>query len=387
MVNLLIKFFIKDSENFNNPKIREKYGILSGGVGIFCNLLLSATKFFIGIITNSISITADAINNLSDACSSIVGLLGFKLSGKSADKKHPFGYGRFEYLSSLIVSFVILLMGFELIKSSFGRITSPEHVVFSYPAMIVLIISILVKLWMAYFNNKLGKKISSNIINAVVIDSLSDTAVTSLTILSLILSKFSDIPFDGYFGLFVALFILYAGFKVLKGTVNDLLGHPPTTEFVNGIEDTILSFDGVLGVHDLIIHDYGPNRVFASVHVEVDSSIDININHDVIDNIEKEINEKFNVMMVIHMDPLTNTDEVNGLKEITQEIVTQIDPEFTIHDFRIVKGPTHTNFIFDLVTPNENKLNKKEIIDTVSSKIKEIDSSYNAVVTVEHGFI
>ncbi len=387
MTSLLIKLFIKDSENIKDPRVRCMYGKLSGMVGIVVNLLLCSAKFFIGFISGSITITADAVNNLSDAGSSIVTLFGFKLSEKPADSKHPYGHGRIEYISGLIVSFLVLLMGFELIKTSVGKIREPQPVQYSTVALAVLIVSILGKLWLAYFNSKLGKKINSTATQAVVADSLSDTAATSVALVSLIVAKFSTVCVDGYFGLAVALFIVYSGINLIRETIAPLLGMPPEKEFYDEIKDFIMSYDGVVGVHDLIIHDYGPSRLFASAHAEVPANIDVLVSHDTIDLIERDIANKYGMLISIHLDPVVVDDEkINKLKEITQNAVVSVDETFTMHDFRVVDGTTHTNLIFDVVVQHGCKLEREEIIDTISDKLSKIDERFFCVITIDYAF-
>ncbi|MBQ8782943.1 MAG: cation transporter [Clostridia bacterium] len=388
MTALLIKLFIKNSDDVKNPKVRTAYGVLSGAVGIAVNAIICCIKFVIGFITGSIAITADAINNLSDAGSSAVTLFGFKISNKPADKEHPFGHGRVEYITSLIVSFIVLFMSFELAVSSVEKITDPQPVKYSFVSAIILGVSILGKVWLALFNRKLGKKIDSSAMTAVVKDSIGDIAATTATLIALVVSKYSDIPIDGYLGVFVSLFVFWAGFSILREATGTLLGKPPTKEFVDELEKEILSYEGVMGIHDLMLHDYGPGRIFGSVHVEVSGEVDINISHDLIDNIEKDILEKFGLLLVIHMDPLeVNAEKVNNLKETILTIVKEINPEYTIHDFRIVESPSHTNLIFDLVIPYGHKQSRQEIADLVSENVKKHNPMYCCVVTVEHSFV
>lgn len=384
---LLVKTFIKDWENVTDTKVREKYGILASIVGIVLNLILTTIKFIAGTLTGSISITSDAINNLSDAGSSIVTLVGFKISNKPADKDHPFGHGRLEYVSALVVSFIIMLLGFELLKASFGKIRNPQPVEFSFVALGIMIFAIFAKLWLAFFNRRLGKKINSPAMTAVVFDSLSDIAATSSTVIALVVSRFSSIPIDGIMGIIVSCFIFWSGVKVLRETLGLLLGKPPEKEFVDEIENKILSYDGVVGVHDLIIHDYGPSRCFASAHAEVPSTTNVMVSHDIIDNIERDIYKQLGVFIVIHMDPVIVDDErINTLKKETAEIVKNIDESFTIHDFRVVDGPTHTNLIFDVVVPRNHQYDNEKIRSLISEDLKNLDKGYFAVITVEHSF-
>ena len=384
MTKLLIKLFIKDAGNTENPAVRVRYGVLSGAVGIACNLLLTIAKFLIGSLTNSIAITADAVNNLSDAGSSAVTLFSFKAANRPADDEHPFGHGRIEYIAALGVAFLILMMGFELVRSSIDKIMHPEALAFSVPALIVLLLSIGVKIWMAIFNHQLGKRIDSPAVGAVVMDSVSDTAATTVSMLALILSKFTALPLDGYMGIVVALFIFYTGIQIVRDTVGSLLGQAPDPKLVKELESEILSFDGVVGVHDLIVHNYGPNRIFASAHAEVPSNEDIMKSHDTIDLIEREIKKKFHIDMVIHMDPIVVDDEqINRLRLQLSEIAREIDPRFTIHDFRMVEGPTHTNLIFDLVIPHNCKMKKSEIY----RRVNELGPQYYTVIMIENSFV
>ena len=388
MTKLLIKLFIKDAGNTENPAVRVRYGVLSGAVGIACNLLLTIAKFLIGSLTNSIAITADAVNNLSDAGSSAVTLFSFKAANRPADDEHPFGHGRIEYIAALGVAFLILMMGFELVRSSIDKIMHPEALAFSVPALIVLLLSIGVKIWMAIFNHQLGKRIDSPAVGAVVMDSVSDTAATTVSMLALILSKFTALPLDGYMGIVVALFIFYTGIQIVRDTVGSLLGQAPDPKLVKELESEILSFDGVVGVHDLIVHNYGPNRIFASAHAEVPSNEDIMKSHDTIDLIEREIKKKFHIDMVIHMDPIVVDDEqINRLRLQLSEIAREIDPRFTIHDFRMVEGPTHTNLIFDLVIPHNCKMKKSEIYRRGNELVNELGPQYYTVITVENSFV
>lgn len=389
MTKLLLKIFIKDYENVQNGKVREKYGVLSGAVGIFCNVLLTIAKFIIGTVTNSIAITADAVNNLSDAASSGITLLSFKAANKPADDDHPFGHGRIEYISALAVAFIVLLMGIELIKSSIDKILHPEALAFSWPALIVLLLSICVKLWMAFFNRSLGRKINSPAMTAVVMDSVSDTAATSVSMIALILSKFTAVPLDGYMGIIVALFIVYTGISIIKETAGMLMGETPDPELVKELEQEILSYEGVIGVHDLMVHNYGPNRIFASAHAEVSASADIMESHDTIDCIERDVMKKFKLQLVLHMDPIVIDDEnINRLRMGTNNIIKEINEELSMHDFRAVPGPTHTNLIFDIVVPFNLPQSKKELSDAVSKAVREkLGDNYYTVVTVEHSYV
>lgn len=387
MTSLLVKLFIKDSENCNDQKVRTAYGVLSSITGIVLNLILAGAKYAAGILSGSISITADAINNLSDAGSSIVSFFGVKISAKPADKDHPYGHGRVEYISALIVSFFVLFMGIELLKDSVAKIISPEPVKFSFLSLAILIISILCKLWLGLFNKKLGKKINSAPMMAVMKDSFSDCLATGVAAVSIIVSAFSDINIDGYLGVVVAMFIFVAGFGILKDTLGDILGRPPEEDFINEITDKIMSYPHVCGVHDMIIHDYGPSCRFASVHAEVPSDCDFMELHDIIDSIERDIYNEFGMLTSIHMDPIVINDErINELRKTTADTVASIDRRLSIHDFRVVEGPTHTNLIFDVLLPSDMKCSDREICQKIEEELGKIDERFFCVITVDHAF-
>ena len=387
MRTILIKIFIRDSENIHNPQVRTAYGTLGSITGIVTNILLAVLKYVAGIISGSISVTADAINNLSDAGASIISLIGVKLSAKPADKGHPYGHGRVEYISALAVAFLVLLMGIELFKSSVDKIINPVPVKFSIISLCILIFSIFAKLWLGFFNKKLGKKINSAPMMAVMKDCFSDCLATSVAAVAIIVSAFSDISIDGYLGIIVACFIFVAGFNILKDTMADLLGKPAEKEFVDEIMNKILSYDKVVGVHDMIIHDYGPGRKFASAHAEVPSNENIMEIHDIIDLIERDILNEYGMIISIHMDPIIVDDEkINALRKMTSSLVSEMCEEMSIHDFRVVEGPTHTNLIFDLIVPHKYQLNNDEVRNEIENKLSKIDERYFAVITVEHSF-
>ena len=384
---ILIKLFIRDSENTNDIRVRTAYGTLGSITGVVVNLILAVAKYIAGVISGSISVTADAINNLSDAGSSIVSFFGVKLSAKPADKGHPYGHGRIEYISASIVAFLVLLMGVELFKSSVDKIINPVAVEFNWISLVILVVSILAKLWLGFFNKKLGEKINSAPMMAVMKDSFSDCLATAVATASIIISAFSDINVDGYLGLFVAGFILLAGINILKETMAELLGKAPEKEFVEEIEQKILSYDMVVGVHDMIIHDYGPQRRFASAHAEVPANADMMECHDVIDLIERDIMAEFGLLISIHMDPIVVDDErINELRRMTAETVKNICEEMSIHDFRVVDGPTHTNLIFDLIVPHKYEMSNDDICRLIDKKLSKIDERYFTVITVEHSF-
>ena len=387
MSRLLIRLFIKDCQNTASVKVRARYGILSGVVGIVLNVMLSAAKLTIGTLTKSVAITADALNNLSDAGNSCIAVLGFRLSSKPADQEHPYGHGRIEYLAGMGVAVVIMYMGVELIRSSIDKIRHPEPLVFSWASVAVLLLTIGGKVWLAFFNRSIGKRIDSGAINAVVVDSLSDVAATAFTILALFLSRRSALPFDGIFGIIVAGFVFFAGFSVFRDTLAPLLGQPPTKEFVQSIEDKIMSYDGVIGVHDLIVHDYGPNRCFVRAHAEASANTDIMESHDLMDVIERDIHAEMGLNITLHMDPIVTDDEqVNAARELVGSVVKSIDEALSMHDFRMVSGPHHTNLIFDVVAPFSVKISDREITEQISSRVARQKSNYYCVITIDRSY-
>ena len=381
MTKLLIKHFVKD-------KKRESYSYLSGFVGILCNVLLCVIKFIIGTITNSVSITADAMNNLADASSNIFTIAGARLASKPVDDEHPFGHGRMEYISALVVSFLIFLMSFELGKSSVEKIINPQDTKFSIVSLIILIVAVLVKLWMGFFNNKLYKMSGNINLKAVMKDCLNDCISTFATIVALLVSHFTEFKMiDGIIGSCVAVIIFFAGVEIVKDVIGLLLGKPPEKELVDGIEEIVMSKEEIIGLHDLIVHDYGPGRIIASVHAEVPYDMDILKIHDVIDNVEQEIANKLNIIICIHMDPVVTNDEtVNKYKNFVAEVIKDYNEEFSFHDFRMVQGETHTNVIFDLVVPHSFANNKKQIAKDIKSLINAKQNNLFAVITVEHKF-
>lgn len=385
MTKLLPRLFVRDHKNLSNPAVRSAYGKLAGAVGIFCNVILFAAKLAIGLLSGSVSITADAVNNLSDASSSVVTLLGFKLAEKPADEDHPYGHARMEYLSGLVVAAMILVIGVELVKSSVGKILHPEPVEFSAALVVVLALSIAVKLWMAHFNHSLGRTIDSDTLKATAADSRNDVITTSAVLLAAIVSQLTSLNIDGYAGLLVALFILYSGIGIAKDTIDPLLGQAPSQELVQQISDEIRSYDKVLGLHDLMVHDYGPGRRFASVHVEMDSQEDPLLCHDIIDDIEHDFLKKHHIHLVIHYDPVITDDaELNEMRTVSERVVQELDPRFSLHDFRMVRGPGHTNLVFDLVIPFELAQQRKEISREINRRIKAVNEKYNVVITIDH---
>lgn len=385
MITILAGIFIKDK---NEADSRKSYGTLCSIVGICFNILLFAGKYIAGVISGSVAIMADAFNNLSDAGSSFITLVGFLFAGKKPDLDHPFGHGRFEYVSGFVVSIAILLMGFELLKCSVVKIIHPEPVDTSVLAMVILVVSIVVKLYMAFYNYTIGKRIGSAAMDATAMDSLSDSIATTVVFVTMLVMRLTGVNIDGSGGVIVALFILYAGFKAAKETMDPLLGLPPDQEFVNQIEEIVMAHDMVEGVHDLVVHDYGPGRRMISLHTEVPGNHDIFEIHDLIDRIERELNEKLLCEAVIHMDPVQmDNEEVSRLKKLVAEKVRQIDERITIHDFRMVAGPTHTNLIFDAVVPFEVKMSVQEAKEKIEQLVQEIDSNYFAVVHIDQSYI
>jgi cation diffusion facilitator family transporter len=388
MITFLASLFIKDSKNYKEPSVRQAYGVLSGAVGIGLNILLFFGKWLAGTISGSIAIIADAFNNLSDAGSSIITLIGFRLSGQEPDPEHPFGHGRMEYISGLLVSVAILVMGFELIGSSIGKLRSPEPIESSALVFGILIASILVKLYMFFYNHSLSKKIESAAMKATSVDSLSDTVATTLVLIATLISKYTGLLLDGWFGILVGLFILYTGGSTLKETIDLLLGQPPKQEFIDEVKEIVLGHSMVHGVHDLIVHDYGPGRVMISLHAEVDVNGDIQDIHEQIDHIEHELQEKLHCSATIHMDPIVTDDkEVLAMKAKVEEMVHFLDESFSMHDFRMVRGSTRTNLIFDVEVPRKTSYTDNEIVNWLKERIHELPGSkYFAVIQIDHEY-
>ena len=384
---LPLKTFIKNYTDIEKQSVRTACGKLAGIVGIVCNLVLFTAKIIIGTLSGSVSITADAFNNLSDASSSIINLLGFKLSEKPADAEHPYGHGRYEYLSALSVAVLIILIGFELLKTSFNKIINPVSVNFSWVLTIVLILSIITKLWMAVFNKKLGKAIKSNALIATSQDSRNDVIATLAVLLAAIVSEFTNLELDGWIGMGVAVFILISGFGLIKSTIDPMLGSAPDKEFVKKIRDRIMSYEGVLGVHDLIIHDYGPCRQFASVHVEMAAEEDVLASHDVIDNIEFDFLNDMGLNMIVHYDPIVTKNElISSMRYKIQEIVKTVNPSLSIHDLRVVPGVTHTNLVFDCLADFDINMTDYELKCLISQAVKEQHPDYNCVITIDKNY-
>lgn len=384
MVTFLSRWLIQDYDRPEDPEVRRKYGVLCGSVGIGLNLLLFLAKFFAGTISGSIAITADAFNNLSDAGSSLVTIVGFKLAGQKPDPSHPFGHGRMEYLSGLAVSVLILLMGFELLQSSVDKIRHPAAIEFSWLSVVILLLGIAGKLYMSYYNRSVGNKINSAAMKATAADSLSDSISTAAVLAATLIAHFFSVNIDGWVGVAVACFILYAGYNAARDTIDPLLGQAPDPELVTDVEKTVLSFPPIQSIHDMIVHDYGPGRLMISLHAEVPADGDLLEMHDTIDLVEQTLREKFHCDAVIHMDPIvTNDEQVLKMRSKMHQLVQVIDKRITVHDFRMVTGPTHTNLIFDVACPFDLKQSDEEVKRQVEEIVDLLDGNYNAVVTVD----
>ena len=387
MTELLSRLFVKNYKDAQNPTVRTAYGTMVSITGIIVNILLFAAKFVVGTLFGAISIVGDAVNNLSDAGTQIISLISFRIAAKPADREHPFGHARIEYVTSMIVSFLVMLVGFELLKSSVEQIFSPERPDSSPVAIFVLIGSMIFKLWLGLFNRTIGKRIDSSVMRATAADSLSDVfatgAVLIATVLPMIFTEMKWNP-DAYMGVIVAVLIMVAGVRILNEAKNAILGEAPSEEIIKQITETVDRYEGALGIHDMVVHNYGPGRIIASLHIEVDGSVDVFETHDMIDTIEKDLRQNCGIEATIHMDPIVTDDEqVNELRAKTAEAVKKIHPLMQIHDFRFVAGATHTNLIFDVVVPFEVKMSEEEVKVAVAEKVKEIDPTYFVVLNVD----
>ena len=388
MIQFLIKRFVPDYENVTDPRVRSRYGTLAGMVGIVCNVFLFLVKFLAGMAAGAVSVMADAFNNLSDAGSSVVTLIGFKMAEKPADPDHPFGHGRIEYLSGLFVSVVILMMGLELLKSSADKILHPETIEVTLFSVCVLVLAILLKFWMAYFNRTLGNKISSEAMKATAADNMSDCVATAAVLLGMIFCWFTSWNIDGYVGVLVSFFVLKAGYEAAKETIQPLLGTAPDPVLVAAMKKYVMESNMVLGIHDMVVHDYGPGRLMVSLHAEVDSTNDVLDIHEEIDRIERALNRKFMCETTIHMDPIVVHDEmVNAARETVQSLIQDMNPDWKFHDFRMVKGQKNSNLIFDLVIPADQMVKADEIGRQVAERIHEEHPEYTAVIKVEQSFV
>ncbi|WP_338547590.1 cation diffusion facilitator family transporter [Emergencia sp. JLR.KK010] len=388
MTDFMCKRFVKNHENTKEPQVREGYGKLASVVGIISNAILCIAKILVGLISGSIAIIADGINNLADASSSVITLAGFKLSALPEDDEHPYGHARIEYITGMIVSVLIVVVGVELIKSSIDKILHPEPLEFSWSMVIVLLLAILLKVWQAMFNIKIGKKINSVALTATGTDSRNDVISTTAVLFSIIIGKMANIQIDGYMGVLVALFIIWSGIGLIKETSSPLLGEAPDPDLVAAISEMASDFDGVLGIHDLVVHNYGPGKVFASIHIEVDANGDLMESHDMVDNIERQLSKKLHIVLTAHMDPIKVDDPIVALmNEVTTKVTDSLDGISNVHDLRVVPGPTHTNIIFDIVVNPSCKLSNKEIHQAFTDAIKAIDENYFVVINFDKNYV
>ena len=385
--NFLIKRFVKNYDNVSDVKVRGSYANLAGIVGIITNLMLFIIKFSVGLFSNSISILADAFNNLSDAASSVITIIGFKMANKPADAEHPFGHGRIEYITAMIVSFMVMLVGLQFVKTSFQKIINPTPVTFELLPFILLLISIGFKFWLSKFNKSIGNKINSSTLKATATDAMGDVFTSTTVVISFLISKFTTLPIDGYIGIIVALAIVYSGFSLIKETLSPLLGEPPDPVLVSDITDMVMSYDNITGIHDLIVHNYGPGRIMASIHAEIPSNIDIMEIHHIIDTAEREISKKLNIYLVIHMDPIcVDTDEIIEARNIVQDVLSKYEEVKSFHDFRVVGDHDNKNLIFDIeVCPTclSNENNSSKLLANIEKDIKKKSPEYRCVITVD----
>lgn len=387
MGKLLIRLFVRDSENTEDPKVRERYGKFAGVVGIISNLFLCTMKILIGVFSGSIAIIADGINNMADASSSIITLVGFRLASKPEDKDHPYGHARIEYLTGLFISILIIVLGVQLFKTSLEKIFEPDTLEFSYITIITLVIAIAVKLWQSLFNINIGKKINSLTLIATGADSRNDVIATGAVLISVLVVKFTGLQIDGYMGCLVALFIIWSGIQLVRDTISPLLGEAPDEALVKAITETVKKEPGILGIHDLMVHNYGPGKIFASIHAEVDADGDLMKSHDMIDNIERIVKESLRIEFVIHMDPVrTNDPLIQKMKTVISKAFAPLDGVENIHDFRIVAGPTHTNIIFDVVLSMDCNCTEQEIQQIANETVKAIDDNYFVVITFDRAY-
>ena len=389
VTEILVKLFIKDYTNTENTRVRTSYGVLSSLVGIACNALLFATKLIIGMMINSISVMADAFNNLSDAASSIISLVGVKLAERPADKEHPFGHGRFEYIAALAVAFLILQVGFSLLQSAFQKILHPQELTFHPILVAILVLSVLIKIWLALFNNKLGKRIKSTVLLAASADSRNDVLVTTATIISTVIVGVTGFNIDGFMGLLVSVFVMFAGIRIAKDTLEPLLGQAIERDVYKKITDMVESYEGIYGTHDLIIHNYGPTHHMATIHAEVPNNTSLELAHETIDQIERDVLERLDIFLVIHMDPIeVNNITVLEKKEMVLRIMRDLEPKADIHDFRIVNGEHQINLIFDLVIPySYSKTEEQKLLSKVVEEIRQQDTRYQCIITVDKSFV
>ncbi|MCI8558485.1 MAG: cation transporter [Lachnospiraceae bacterium] len=389
MVDFLVHKFVKDYQNVENARVRTEYGVMASTVGIICNILLFTGKFMVGLVLHSVSVQADAFNNLSDAASSVVGFVGVKMASKPADKDHPFGHGRIEYIAALIVSFLVIEVGLSFLKTAVGKIWEPEELSFSTISVLVLLISIGVKLWMAYFNRKLGRRIHSTVMMATATDAMGDVVTTSAAVLSLLFCRFTGINIDGIVGALVSLVVMWAGVGIAKDTLEPLIGKAVDPELYRQVTEFVEGYEGILGSHDLIVHNYGPTRSLASIHAEVPNDVSIEISHEIIDRIEREAAKKLGIFLVIHMDPVeVRDDRIAAVRSKVTAVLKELDDRLTLHDFRMVDGEQQINLIFDVVVPfayREEELTQLQL--DIMERVSILDSRYQCVMTIEKGYV
>ena len=389
MIHLLVRKFVKNYENIEDAKVRTDYGVLASALGIVCNVLLFAGKLAVGVAVRSVSVMADAFNNLSDAASSVIGFVGVKMAGKPADREHPFGHGRIEYIAALVVAFLVLQVGFTFFQNSIDKIRHPEDLSFELVPMLILLASVCVKLWLGYFNRVLGKKINSSVMQATAADAMGDVVTTLATIASILFFHFTDINIDGFVGLLVSLVVMWAGVGIARDTLEPLIGQPVEPETYRKITEFVESYDGILGSHDLIVHNYGPTRSLASIHAEVPNDVDIETSHEIIDRIERDAAKKLGLFLVIHMVPVAVKDErVKEIKNQVSSVLKQIDDRLSLHDFRIVDGEHQINLIFDVVVPHSYMDKERDRLHMeILEKVSELDPRYQCVITMENGYV
>lgn len=389
MTEFLVHKFVKNYEDIGDDQVRTSYGVLASVVGIFCNVLLFAVKFTIGFLMKSLAVTADAFNNLSDAASSVISFIGVKMASKPADADHPFGHGRIEYIAALIVSFLVMEVGLSFLKNSIGKLMNPEEIIFEWVPFLILVLSIGVKFWMGVFNRKLGKRIDSKVMLATAADSMGDVITTGATVLSILICTFTSINVDAVAGIVVSVIVMWAGFSIAKETLEPLIGQSVPKELYQQITEAVEAYDGILGTHDLIVHNYGPNHSMASIHAEVPNDVDIEVSHEIIDRIEREVSKKLKLFLVIHMDPVeTRNQEVLEIKSKLERIVHALDANLSFHDFRVVNGEHQVNLIFDLVVPREySQEDADKVLHQVMVLMQEQDPRYQCVITLDHSFI
>ncbi|MBE5977479.1 MAG: cation transporter [Paenibacillaceae bacterium] len=388
MTDFFVRIFVKDYKNLEDSQVRTRYGLMASVVGIFCNFLLFTAKLLTGLLINSISVMADAFNNLSDAASSIIGFIGVKMAGKPADEEHPFGHGRVEYIAAFIVAFIVIQVGFSLFKTSIDKILHPQEMSFHAVSVIILILSVLVKLWMAFFNRTLGNRIQSAVMKATAADSMGDVITTSSTILSVVIYGIWGLNIDGIVGVIVSVIVMWAGIRIAKDTLTPLIGEPIDPKLYQEITDFVEAYEGIVGSHDLIVHNYGPTRSMASIHAEVPNDVNVEVSHEIIDRIEREALKKFGIFLVIHMDPVETRDsKVMEFGCMVENVIQDTDERVTFHDFRMIEGKDQINLIFDLVVPREYDRKKREWLkEEITKKVTEIDKRCCLVITAESGF-